>query len=54
VAGFCEHGFHKERLFFDKLSDNQLFKYYSASWSEYVSKYGVNILVMNLTLIRSL
>jgi hypothetical protein len=32
VAGFCDHGdeplgFHKEsRIFFDKLSDNQLYK----------------------------
>jgi hypothetical protein len=39
VADFCEHGnepsgFHREsRIFFDKLSDYQLFKY-PVPWSE--------------------
>jgi hypothetical protein len=38
-AGFCEHGdepsgFIKKAGFFNKLSDNQLFKYYSAPWSK--------------------
>jgi hypothetical protein len=39
VAGFCEHGDEssgsmKKAGFFYKLSDNQLFKQYSAPWSE--------------------
>jgi hypothetical protein len=39
VAGFCEHddepsGSIKKAGFFDKLSDNQLFKEYPEPWSE--------------------
>jgi hypothetical protein len=39
-GGLCEHGnepsgsIRKLDIFFEKLSDNQLFKYYSAPWSE--------------------
>jgi hypothetical protein len=41
MAGFCEHdnepscSIRKAGFFFDKLSDNQLFKY-PAPWSKYV------------------
>jgi hypothetical protein len=39
MAGFCENGDEplcsiKSRIFFDKLSDNQLFSYYPAPWRE--------------------
>jgi hypothetical protein len=40
VAGFCEHSdepsdsIKKAGYLFDKLSDYQLFKYCTASWSE--------------------
>jgi hypothetical protein len=43
--------FHKEsRIFLDKLSDNQLFKQYSAPWSEWVSKY---IIVLSVNICTS-
>jgi hypothetical protein len=39
VAGFCEHGDEPsgyiKKDFFDNLSDNQLFKQYSAPWSRW-------------------
>jgi hypothetical protein len=40
VAGFCEHSnepsgsIKRAGYFFEKLSDNQLFKQYMAPWSE--------------------
>jgi hypothetical protein len=38
MAGFCEHGDEPsgsiKKGYFDKLSDNQLFKEYPASWSK--------------------